>query len=169
MVDVVLVVASGRNRVIGAAGGLPWRLRSDLKRFKAITWGKPVIMGRKTYRSIGKPLAGRDNIIVTRDPDFPSQGVRVMSSLDAALCMGKALADARGAGEVCVIGGAEIYAQSLPHATRIDLTEVDAAPDGDALFPELDPAVWTETSRQAPVRADGDDHRYSLVTLSRNI
>jgi dihydrofolate reductase len=139
-----LIVAVARNNVIGKDGALPWKLSADLKRFKALTMGKPVIMGRKTYESIGKPLPGRDNIIVSR-VGFRAEGTRTAPSVAEAI----ALAD--GA-EAMVIGGAAIYAAMLPLAERIHLTRVDAAIDGDALFPIINEADWRRTAAgSAPV------------------
>ncbi len=137
-----LVVAVAENGVIGAKGGLPWHLSSDLKRFKADTIGKPIIMGRKTFLSIGKALPGRDNIVVTRDPSFQADGVNVAASVGAALELAANAAAARGATDIAVIGGGEIYNQTFDLADRIILTHVLASPDGDTLFPEVDPALW---------------------------
>lgn len=155
------------NRVIGAKGGLPWRLPSDLKTFRRLTMGRPVVMGRKTFASIGKPLDGRDNIVVTRDAGFTAPGVTVCTSIAAAVAEGRRCAQARGVDEVMIIGGAEIYAAILPEVDRIYLTEVDASPDGDATFPELDAADWHETSREPIPRTPRDDHDATLVVLDR--
>lgn len=170
-IPVTLVVAVARNGVIGREGQLPWRLPSDLKRFKALTLGKPVVMGRKTFQSIGRPLPGRPNLVITRDPAFDAPGIQVFSGLDPALAAARAIAagagQGAGASEVCVIGGGEIYAQALPLASRIYLTRVDLAPDGDAVFPDLDPAVWVEVAREDVAAGPGDDGSFSLLTLER--
>lgn len=165
--SVVFVVAVAKNGVIGAEGGLPWHISSDLKRFKALTMGKPVVMGRKTWESIGRPLPGRDNIVVTRDAGYEARGAEVATSVEDALAIAAQRAHARGAGEIAVIGGAEIYAQSMAYADVIELTEIDAAPAGDARFPEIDPALWAETAREAGERGPRDDHDFSYVTLVR--
>ena len=167
MTLISFVVAVSKNNMIGRDGGLPWHISSDLKRFKEITMGKPVIMGRKTFVSIGRPLDGRQNIVVTRDRSFAVEGVEVAHSLAEALTRGRASAEASGADEVAVIGGAEIYAAALPLAERIYLTEIEAAPEGDARFPDLDPAEWRELSRTAQPRGPKDDHDWSLVVLER--
>lgn len=163
-----IVVAMAANRVIGARGGLPWRLPSDLKTFRRLTLGRPVVMGRKTFASIGKPLDGRDNIVVTRDNGFAAPGVIVCTTIAAAVAEARRCAQARGVDEVMIIGGAEIYAAILPEVGRIYLTEVDARPDGDATFPALDPADWRETSRQPIPRTPRDDHDATLVVLDRS-
>jgi dihydrofolate reductase len=142
MPTVSLVAALARNRVIGAGSRLPWYLPEDLRRFKRLTMGAPVIMGRKTHESIGKPLPGRRNIVVTRQPGARWEGCEVAGSLEAAL------AAAGDAPEVFVIGGAELYAAALPRADRLHLTLIDAEYEGDALFPAFDPADWRETARE---------------------
>ena len=135
-----LIAALGRNRVIGVTGDLPWRLPDDLKRFKALTLGQTLLMGRKTWTSLGRPLPGRDNRVLSRAPRFAAEGARVFDRLDAALACPQGEA-------VWVIGGGELYAALLPRATRLYLTEVDAAPEGDTWFPALDPAQWQEVAR----------------------
>lgn len=163
-----LVVARARNGVIGRAGGLPWRLSSDLKRFKAITMGKPVLMGRKTWDSLPtRPLPGRPNLILTRDPRFAAPAAWVFSSLDALCAAGRALAQAAGADEVCVIGGAELYAQTLSRADRIYLTEVDAAPEGDAHLPPIDESAFAETARETHAAGPKDESPFTLRVLDR--
>lgn len=164
---VVLVAAVAENGVIGREGGLPWRLPGDLKHFKAVTIGKPVIMGRKTFASIGKPLPGRPNIVVTRDRAFAAQGVQVARDLVAALAMAEAEADRLGAGEIAVVGGAALFEAALPRAARIEWTEVHAAPPGDVHFPEFDRSRWRERARVGPLRGPGDEFSYSFVTLER--
>ena len=153
--------------MIGANGALPWRLKTDMRHFRATTLGKPVIMGRRTWASLKGPLPGRDNIVLTRDVDFRADGVWSFAALDAALACGRARAEAGGADEVSVIGGAEIFAAALPFAGRIYLTDVAASVPGDALFPALDPAAWREVSaRDAPAGPD-DDHAMRFRVLER--
>ena len=139
---ICLIVVAAENGVIGRDGKMPWHLPSELKYFRARTIGKPVIMGRKTFQSIGKPLPGRTNIVVTRDAGFAVAGVVAVHSLDAALGVAKEAAAASGADEIMVLGGAEIYAQALPLAGRVYLTRIAASPDGDTTFPPLDPRQW---------------------------
>jgi dihydrofolate reductase len=160
---IVLVAAVAENGVIGRDNGMPWRLPGDLKHFKNTTLGKPVIMGRRTFESIGKPLPGRPNIVLTRDATFRADGVEVAGSIDRAL----SLAARHPAEEIAVIGGGEIYAQALPHASRIYLTEVKASPDGTARFPALDRDEWHEVSRDGPHRGPNDTYAYSFVVLER--
>lgn len=155
------IVAIGRNRVIGAGNALPWRLPDDLAHFRRLTLGKPVLMGRKTWESLGRPLPGRDNLVITRNPGYHAAGARVFASLDTALA---ACSDAP---EIMLIGGAELYAQTLPICDRLYLTEIDAAPDGDAFFPALDPADWRETAAE-PHPADARHaHAFTWRTLER--
>jgi dihydrofolate reductase len=160
---VSLLAALARNRVIGRDNALPWHLPDDLKRFKALTLGHPVIMGRKTYESIvavaGKPLPGRANIVVTRSPGYEAPGCRVVHSLQAALSA------AAGSDEIFVIGGGEIFALALPLAQRLHMTEVDADVGGDALFPAYDRSEWHEVSREAGAGSGG--LKYDFVVYER--
>jgi dihydrofolate reductase len=162
-----LVVAVAENGVIGAKGGLPWRLSSDLKRFKADTIGKPVVMGRKTFLSIGKPLPGRDNIVVTRDKGFGFEGVAVARSVDEALELAVSAAAERGASDITVIGGGEIYNQLLDRADRLILTHVFASPDGDTRFPTVDSAVWQSTESEDFPAGEKDSHATRRVVYVR--
>ncbi len=155
-----LIVAMARNRVIGRDNALPWRLPADLKHFRRVTMGKSIVMGRKTFDSIGKPLDGRKNIVITRNPDYRPDGVTVVDSLDGAL-------NAAGDSEVMIIGGATIYEQVLPRADRIYLTLIDAAFDGDARFPELNQEEWQESERLDVDAGTEPDFAYSFVTLDR--
>jgi dihydrofolate reductase len=165
---IALIVAMGRNRVIGLDGALPWRLASDLAFFRATTMGKPVVMGRKTWVSIGRPLPGRHNIVVSRDPALPlPEGVERAADLDQALRLAEVAALRLGADEIMAIGGAEIYAQALPRAACVHCTEVAAEPEGDALFPVLDPAEWCEVAREARPAGPKDDHDFALVRYDR--
>lgn len=164
---ICIVVAAARNGVIGRGGALPWRIPSDLKQFRRTTLGKPVIMGRKTWASLRKPLDGRDNLVVTRQAGCVAPGAEVLASIGAALERARTLAAARGADEIMVIGGAEIYREALPLADRIYLTIVDAAPEGDATFVIPDPAAWIERSRTPLPRGPNDEHATTLVVLER--
>jgi dihydrofolate reductase len=166
-VPVALILARGDNGVIGRDGGLPWHLSGDLKFFKAQTLGKPIVMGRKTFQSIGRPLPGRPNLVITRDPDFRAEGVEVFAEVAAALARAQALAAASGAAEVMVIGGGQIYDLTLPLARRVYLTEVHASPQGDTAFPDLDPAAWMEIRRDPPVSGGAGQPDFSIVVLER--
>lgn len=157
-----VIAAVARNGVIGRDGGLPWRIPADLKFFKTTTMGKPMIMGRRTFESIGKALPGRTSIVVTRRPDFAAAGVEIAADVDQALAM----AAATGADEAMVIGGGEIYAAVLPRADRLYLTEVNLDAEGDVYFPPFDRAQWREVSREDHP-ADGDTPAFSFVVLER--
>lgn len=141
-VRISIIAAVGANGVIGMANAIPWRLPSDFAHFKRTTMGKPVIMGRRTFESIGKPLPGRVNIVVTRRKGYQPDGVLIMDSLDAAIEHARTMAVADGQDEIFIGGGADIYLQAMPHADRLYITHVDAEPEGDALFPEITPAEW---------------------------
>lgn len=168
LVVLAFVVAVARNGVIGRDGDLPWRIPSDLKLFRRLTMGKPVVMGRRTWSTLQKrPLDGRDNIVVTRDRSFTAPGAIVVHTPQDAVAAGRRCAEARGADEVAVIGGAEIYRALLDLADRIYLTEVDATPAGDVVFPALDPAHWREVSREALPRGERDEHGALLRVLDR--
>ena len=158
--QIVLIVAMARNRVIGKDGALPWHLSEDLKRFRSLTMGHPIIMGRKTYDSIGRPLPGRRNIVISRDPDLIIEGIETASSLQSAL---EITADAD---EVFVIGGQQIYQLALPMAERIELTLIDHDFDGDVLFPEINPADWKESHRESR-EDEASGLRYDFVRLDR--
>lgn len=158
----VLVAALARNRVIGADGDMPWHLPADLKRFKAITLGKPMIMGRKTFEAIGRPLPGRRTIVVTRDSAWRAEGVEVAHELDAAL----ALAASNAPDEIIIAGGGQIYAQAIGRADRLRLTWIEVEPEGDAHFPEVDPAIWREITRETHP-AEGDRPAHAFVDYER--
>lgn len=164
---IALIVAAAENGVIGRAGRLPWHMPSDLKTFRRLTLGKPIVMGRKTFASIGKPLDGRDNIVVTRDPAFTHPGIQVVPSLDAALALAETLAARRGVGEIAVIGGAEIYRAAYPRAGRIYLTRIHARPDGDATFADPSPSLWSLTSSEPIAASPRDDHKATLMIYDR--
>lgn len=167
MAKIVLVAAVARNGAIGVKGGLPWRLPSDLKHLRETTWGRPMVMGRKTFDSIGKPLPGRETIVVTRDQAFARDGVHVVRSIDDALALGASRAQAMGVDEIMVIGGGELYRATLDRADRIVLSEVDLAPEGDAFFPELDMTRWREVARKTPPRAEKDEAAFTVRILER--
>jgi dihydrofolate reductase len=166
-----IYVAIAENRVIGREGGLPWRLSSDLKRFKADTMGKPIIMGRKTWQSIGRPLPGRLNIIVTRDKDFRAEGAEVVGSLAEAITLATARARCMaGADEICVVGGGEIYREALPLADRLHVTHVLAEVEGDTRFPDIDPDIWQLVSAIDVPAGEKDSHatRYAVYERRRD-
>ena len=161
-------VARARNGVIGRDGALPWRLPSDLKLFKALTLGKPVIMGRKTWDSLPKrPLPGRLNLVLSRDGAFEPDGALVCERFDEAVSIAREQAAEDGAEEVCVIGGAALFALALPRARRLYLTEVQAEVEGDVLFPPFDETGWRETRREVHAPGEGDDHAFVLRVLER--
>ncbi len=162
-----LIVAVADNGVIGAKGGLPWRMSSDLKTFRRLTMGKPIVMGRRTFQSIGRPLDGRDNIVVTRDPHFEADGVTAFASIDEALILARALARTSGVDEVMIIGGAEVYRAALPKANRIYWTAVAVSPEGDTFFPALDAAEWREVSAEALPRGPKDEYDATLKVFER--
>lgn len=159
--SVSIVVAMDRNGVIGNQGGLPWHLPSDLKRFREITMGKPLVMGRRTHESIGRPLPGRRNIVVSRQPTYVAPGCDMAQSFAAALKL------AQDAPEVMVIGGASLYAAALVLADRIYLTEVDAEVAGDVYFPPYTRADWREARREPSTKGERDVYGYSFVILER--
>ncbi len=164
---IVAIVARGRNGVIGVANGLPWRLSSDLKRFKALTMGKPMIMGRRTFESIGRPLPGRPSVVLTRDPSFAAEGAHVATSPAEALATARRLAGLMGADEIIVAGGEEIFRAFLDLTDVIELTEVALDTPGDAHFPPLDMAQWREAAREKGVRGSRDEVDFAYVTLKR--
>ena len=167
--EIVLIVAVADNGVIGADGAIPWRLKTDLQRFKALTSGKPVVMGRKTFLSLRRPLPGRTNIVMTRDADFRASGAVVTTSLDQALDVAKGDALRRFVTEIAVIGGAEIYAQWIGRAARLEITEVHATPAGDTRFASIDKAVWEEVARAKNPSGPDDSAAFSFVTYRRRI
>jgi len=160
-VSVSLIAAVARNGAIGAQGGLPWRLSSDLKRFKALTMGKPLVMGRKTFDSVGRPLPGRDVIVVTREAGWSRPDVRTAHSLEEALAL------AGGAEEIMIGGGGEIYRLTMSISNRLYLTEVELAPPADVRFPEIDPAVWREVRRESGERGPKDEADFAFVEYER--
>ena len=165
--EIVLIVAVADNGVIGANGAIPWRLKSDMQRLKALTIGKPVVMGRKTFMSLRRPLVSRTNIVITRDKEFRRPGIVVTNSFaDArAVALGDALR--RSVAEIAVIGGAEIYAQSIDVADRLEVTEVHVRPNGDTHFAAIDPAKWQEVARVQNPAGPDDSAPFSYVTYRR--
>ena len=163
---IAFIVAVARNNVIGINNQLPWHLPEDLKYFKRITMGKPIIMGRATYDSIGKPLPGRPNIVITRNPDYQPAGVTVVHSLDEALKAAEKLMPP-GQDEAAIIGGEQIFAQAFPQTDRLYLTEVDAAPEGDTFFPTFDRQQWREIAREQHAACEKNPYPYSFVVLER--
>jgi dihydrofolate reductase len=166
VIAVALILARAKNGVIGAGGRLPWHISGDLKHFKALTVGKPVVMGRKTFESIGRPLPRRTNIVVTRNPTWRADGVVVAYDLPTALALGYEDARRTGVDEVMVIGGADIYAAALPQAQRLYLTEIHKSYAGDTRF-DFDRDAWRETSRQAHAAESPDGPDYSFVNFTR--
>ena len=167
MTELVLVAAVARNAVIGGRNGLLWRLPSDLRRFKALTLGKPLVMGRKTFTSIGRALPGRETIVVTRDPGFSAASVIVAHDLGTALALARTRAEAMGADAVVIAGGGDLYAQTITLADRLAITEVALQPSGDAMFPPIDPAAWREIRREQGLRGPTDEADFSFVDYER--
>lgn len=168
MKTLAMIVARSRNGVIGRDNQLPWRLPEDLRYFKRMTVGKPVIMGRNTWESLGRPLPDRNNIVITRNTHFSAHGATVVNDLETALLLADALADARKTNEIMIIGGAQIYAAALPQVTRAYITEVDADIAGDAFFPAMDAREWQETARETFAACEKNPYNYSFVTLERH-
>ena len=167
MIKTSLIVAVSENGIIGKDNDMPWKISSDLQYFKKVTMDKPVIMGRKTFESIGKPLPGRVNIVITRDTNFTAEGVITAHSVDMALDVAKSMAEVKKLKEVMVIGGAQIYELCLPEADRLYLTRIHAEIDGDTSFADLNPKDWIEYSREDHKAGDKDSHDYSFIVLDR--
>lgn len=165
---IAIVVARGKNGVIGRDGDLPWRLRSDLQRFKAITLGKPCIMGRKTWESLPlKPLPGRLNLVLSKDESFDPKGAVPVTRFDEAIEIAREQAVEDGVDEVCVIGGVALFELALPRAKRLYLTEVEAEPEGDAWFPVFDESLFVETAKERHDAGEKDDHPFVFRVLDR--
>lgn len=167
---IAMIVAVAKNGVIGREGDLPWRLSSDLKRFRKLTMDKPVIMGRKTFHSLPKPLDGRDSIILTRQNgplSEQAEHIHYVTSIEAALSLAEKCAAERGAEEIMIIGGAEIYRSMLAKTQRIYMSKVDAESEGDAYFPEIEENEWDIIERRAVSAGPKDDYNYSLITYQR--
>lgn len=165
--NIVLVAAVGENNVIGREGQLPWRLKSDLAHFRKVTINKPVVMGRKTFQSIGQPLKDRTNIVITRDPNFAAAGIVTAPDFKTALDLARADAVKRGTDAIMLIGGSDIFAAGLPLADRLEITHVHASPEGDVTFPAIDPQVWREVSRSEHSAGPQDDAGFAVVTYMR--
>ena len=163
-----MFAAVARNGVIGAENDMPWKISSDLKRFKRMTLGKPVVMGRKTFLSFGgRPLPGRPHIIISRDPDYAPDGAEAVASVKAAFDRARTVADELGVDEIICMGGGQIYSQAIKDADRLEITEVDAEPEGDTRFPEIDPADWEEIRREAGERTEKDSADFTYVSYRR--
>ena len=162
-----MMVAKASNNVIGRDNNLPWYLPNDLKYFKQVTFGKPVIMGRKTWESLKGPLPGRTNIVITRQPDYLADGAKVVASLDDAVAMAENVAFIEGQEEAVIMGGAEIYSLALPQADRLYLTEVHANVEGDTFFPEYDASEWQQIAREDFVAEGPNPYDYSFVVYER--
>jgi dihydrofolate reductase len=164
---IVLVAAIGRNNVIGRNGQLPWRLKSDLKHFRALTTNRPVVMGRKTFESMGKPLPDRTNIVLTRNLGLIVPGGVLANSMDAAMGFARQDAIRRGVDEIMIIGGGDVFERMLPKADRLELTHVHASPEGDAFFPRLEPSDWREVKRVSYPAGPDDDAAFDVATYVR--
>ena len=164
---IVLIAALAENRVVGIDNRLPWHLPEDLKYFKRITTGKAIIMGRKTYESIGRPLPNRTNIVISRNSDFRAEGVKVVASLDAAINLATDVNASNGVQEVMIIGGASIYEAALPEAERLYITHVHAEVEGDAYFPAVNFKLWSEVTREDHEASDNNPYGYSFVVYDK--
>lgn len=162
-----IIVAQASNRVIGVNNKLPWHLPEDLRYFKQVTMGKPIIMGRNTFESIGRPLPGRENIVISRQSNYAPDGVKVVDSLDVAYELAESIGLVNGIDEAMVIGGAQIYEQALPKAERLYLTQVEAEIDGDAWFPEFQQNDWKEVGRENFSAEGPNPYNYSFIVLDR--
>ena len=160
-----LIVAVSQNNVIGRDNQLPWHLPEDLQYFKAVTMGKPLIMGRKTFESIGRPLPGRANIVITRNPDWTAEGVEIVADIEAAFAFAQKACSVSGGDEVMVIGGEQIYRSCLARSDRLYLTRVEARVEGDAFFPELDEDDWQQVAEKMPEKVE--KHAYRFLILDR--
>lgn len=164
---IALVVAMGENRAIGRGGNLPWHLRGDMRFFRQVTMGKPILMGRRTFNSLPRVLDGRLNIVLTRDHGFDAAGVVMAHSLEEGLEAARADSARNGTDEIMVIGGEDVFREVLPQTGRIYLTEVHARPQADTWFPRLNEAEWREVSRERHEAGPKDDHAFSIVVLER--
>jgi dihydrofolate reductase len=164
---IALVVAVGENGAIGKDGALPWRLQSDMRYFRKVTMGKPIVMGRQTFESLPRVLDGRLNIVLSRDTDFEARGAVVAHDLEEALTVARRETERSDAGEIMVIGGAEVFRAVFPQAGRIYLTEVEAAPEADTWFPDFDRSEWREVAREAHPAGPKDDYAFNFVVLDR--
>ena len=167
MTEIVLIAAVADNGVIGADNAIPWRLKSDMQRLKAMTMGRPIVMGRKTFASLKRALPGRTNIVITRDVGFRAAGAIVTTSFETATALARADASRRGVDDIAVLGGADIYAQFLDRADRLEITEVHATPEGETCFPAFDKANWEEVARAKHQPGPDDAAAFSYVTYRR--
>ena len=165
--DIIIIAAVAENGVIGRGNALPWRLKSDMAHFRALTMGKPVVLGRKTFASIGKPLAGRTTIVISRDENFSAPGIVAAPNFESAFATARGDALRRNAAAIVVAGGADIYAQALPRATRLVITEVHKSVDGDTRFPAIDAKLWRETARSEQKPGPQDEAGFAFVTYER--
>jgi dihydrofolate reductase len=163
-----IVVAVAENDVIGRDNQLPWHLRTDLRRFRSLTWGKPMIMGRKSWDSIGRPLPGRETVVLTRDPGFKAEGAHVAYDWAGAKALAGEIAGRMGVDEIAVVGGAEIFRRALPEADRLHLTIVHAQPEGDVRLPPYDKAAYRETFREHHPAGPDDEHPFTFLDLIRS-
>jgi dihydrofolate reductase len=166
-VNIIFVVAVAENGVIGRNNSMPWRIPSDLKHFRRVTMGKPVLMGRKTFESISKPLSGRTNIVVSRDLHLRVAGAVVAHDLNTGLAVARGHALRRGVDEIMVIGGGEVFLELMPMATRLEITRVHASPEGDAYFQEIDEAVWQVIARTEHAQGPSDEAAFTTLTYAR--
>jgi len=166
--EIVLIAAVAENGVIGADNSIPWRLKSDMQRLKAMTTGRPIVMGRKTYESFPRrPLPGRTNIVITRDVAYRASGAVVTTSFDNARAIARGDALRRKVQDIAILGGAEVYAEFMAGADRLEITEVHIRPEGDTHFPPIDPALWQEVARARHAAGPGDSAEFSYVTYRR--
>lgn len=162
-----LIAAVAENGVIGKEGGMPWHIKSELQYFRRTTAGKPIVMGRKSFESLGKPLPDRTNIIISRNPDYRIDGCIIVATLDEGLAAARDVAARDSIDEIFIGGGAEIYRQTLPLADRLYLTEVHMKPEGDTLFPDFDRAAWREVKREFHAAKEGESADYTITVLER--
>lgn len=166
-IDVALVVAVAKNGIIGADNDMPWRLSTDLKRFKNITFGKPIIMGRRTFQSIGKPLPGRLNVVVSRQAGLMIEGVQVVSTLEAALAIARQQAEKDNVSEIMIVGGGKVYADMIDRADRLYVTHVDASPEGDTSFPPINETIWSVVDEETVPAGERDSAATRFVIYER--
>ena len=167
MTRIAMIVGVAENGVIGSAQTIPWRIPSDMQFFKRTTMGKPVVMGRKQYETVGRPLPGRTNIVVTRQPGYQPDGVLVFHSIEAALAKAEEIAEADGVDEIMIIGGGELYAQLMPQADRLYVSHIDLAPKGDVRFPVIDQAIWAIVDLPEVEPSPKDDAAYRVKVYER--
>lgn len=166
-IPIAMIAGVARNGVIGADGTIPWKIPSDMAYFKRMTMGKPIVMGRKQYESVGRPLPGRTNIVVTRQPGYAREGIEVFATLEAGLDRGRQVAARDGAPEVMVIGGGEIYAQALDRAARLYISHISLDPAGDVVFPAIDPEVWRVVDEPEVIPSDKDTAAFRIRVYER--